>query len=101
MERTCGTLILINTTVKTLDGELVQCPAQPQVIFCERNCHAALRASTGSGLSTTETQNVAVIASEGVIAREAIDPNTVLSVAVSMDEHQINLCEQDVCAEDN
>lgn len=101
MERTCGTLLLISTTVKTYGGEVVKCQAQPQAIFCEKNCHAALRASTGSGLSTTQTQNVAVIASESVIARGAIDPKTVLSVAVSVDEHQINLCEQDVCAEDN
>lgn len=100
MERSCGTLLLINTTIKTLDGKEVPCPVQHQMLFCERNCHAALRASTGSGLNTSQTQEVEVVARESAIARETTDPKTVLSVAVSMDERQINLCEQDVCADD-
>lgn len=100
MERTCGTLLRINATIKTHDGKEVSCPIQPQMIFCRGYCQAALRASTGSGLNTSQTQEVEVVARESAVARETTDPKTVLSVAVSMDERQINLCEQDVCADD-
>lgn len=101
MERTCGTLLLIKINIKTHDSKDVPCPTQSQVLFCSRYCHAALRANTGSGLIISKTQEVEVVARESSIARETIDPETVADVEVSIDEHQMNLCELDDCAEDN
>lgn len=93
-EHTCGTVFLINAIVTTKDGGQTLCPAQLHMRLCGEICHAASRASTGSCQEQSETNQLAIDVSEGAIAREAIDPNTVVNVVISFREIPLNICER-------
>lgn len=99
-EHACGTVFLINAIVATKDGGQTRCPAQLHMRLCGEICHATSRASTGSCLEQSETDQLAINVSEGAIAREAINPKTVVNVAVSIKEIPLNICECQDCARD-
>lgn len=99
-EHTCGTVFLLNATVTTKNAEQTQYPVQPRMLFCGEICHATSRASRGSCLTVSETNILAVVVSQEVIAQRAIDPDTVKNVSISIEEIPLNICERQDCSLD-
>lgn len=93
-EHACGTAFLFKATVTTKEGEQMPYPAQLHLMHCGEICHATSRAGTGSCLNKREILELAIAASESVIAQQGIDPNAVEKVIISSEEISMNICER-------